>query len=95
MVSCPPCRATAFTALNAHSSRSHAVVMLTVVKRKSAAAGTDGAEIQRVGGRGRQGRPYHLHALRLHCACVGGQQGKLWGGERQPKVMGSAAVMQR
>lgn len=44
-------RTTAFTALNAHSSRSHAVVMLTVIKRRSVGlAGGEGgeAEIQRV-----------------------------------------------
>ncbi|EFN53103.1 hypothetical protein CHLNCDRAFT_26240, partial [Chlorella variabilis] len=41
-------RTTAFTALNAHSSRSHAVVMLTVIKRRSV-SGTGEAEIQRVG----------------------------------------------
>ncbi len=44
-------RTTAFTALNAHSSRSHAVVMLTVIKRRSGGlAGGEGgeAEIQRV-----------------------------------------------
>lgn len=40
-------RTTAFTALNAHSSRSHAVVMLTVIKRRSV-SGTGEAEIQRV-----------------------------------------------
>ncbi|KAI7845289.1 hypothetical protein COHA_001132 [Chlorella ohadii] len=40
-------RTTAFTALNAHSSRSHAVVMLTVIKRRSVAGNGD-AEIQRV-----------------------------------------------
>ena len=40
-------RTTAFTALNAHSSRSHAVVMFTVVQRR-AVAGTGAAEIQRV-----------------------------------------------
>ena len=40
-------RTTAFTALNAHSSRSHAVVMLTVIKRRSMAGDGD-AEIQRV-----------------------------------------------
>ncbi len=40
-------RTTAFTALNAHSSRSHAVVMLTVIKRR-AVSGTGEAEIQRV-----------------------------------------------
>ena len=40
-------RTTAFTALNAHSSRSHAVVMLTVIKRRSM-AGDGEAEIQRV-----------------------------------------------
>ena len=40
-------RTTAFTALNAHSSRSHAVVMLTVIKRRRV-AGTADAEIQRV-----------------------------------------------
>jgi kinesin family protein 5 len=40
-------RTTAFTALNAHSSRSHAVVMLTVIKRRPV-AGTGEAEIQRV-----------------------------------------------
>lgn len=44
-------RTIAFTALNAHSSRSHAVVMLTVIKRRSVGlAGGEGAEaeIQRV-----------------------------------------------
>ncbi|GAB4821469.1 hypothetical protein N2152v2_008515 [Parachlorella kessleri] len=37
-------RATAFTALNAHSSRSHAVVMLTVIKRKSVALAGPGLQ---------------------------------------------------
>ena len=40
-------RPTAFTALNAHSSRSHAVIMLTVIKRRSV-SGTGEAKIQRV-----------------------------------------------
>eukprot|EP00887_Chlorella_sp_A99_P003331 scaffold26.g3331.t1 len=40
-------RTTAFTALNASSSRSHAVMMLTVTKRKQV-AGTDLGEIMRV-----------------------------------------------
>ena len=33
-VSCLCARKVAFTALNAHSSRSHAIVMLTVIKRR-------------------------------------------------------------
>lgn len=41
-------RTTAFTALNAHSSRSHAVVMLTVIKRRSVGVADGEAEIQRV-----------------------------------------------
>jgi hypothetical protein len=56
-------RTTAFTALNAHSSRSHAVVMLTVIKRRSV-AGTGEAEIQRVkvgGGGGASGAVCRSH----------------------------------
>lgn len=38
---CTPARTTAFTAMNAVSSRSHAVFMLTVVKRKPVGKGSD------------------------------------------------------
>lgn len=40
-------RTTAFTALNAHSSRSHAVMMLSVARRKHVGGGA-GAAIERV-----------------------------------------------
>ncbi len=37
-------RSTAFTAMNEHSSRSHAIVILTVIKRKKLAASQQGAQ---------------------------------------------------
>ena len=38
----------AFTALNAHSSRSHAIVMLTIAKRARGVAGARRGDKQRV-----------------------------------------------
>jgi hypothetical protein len=41
------CRSFAFTAMNAHSSRSHAVVMLTVVKSRKYLTAAEKAEIKK------------------------------------------------
>ncbi len=38
----------AFTRLNAHSSRSHAIVMLTIIKRHRTAPGQEEGPLQRV-----------------------------------------------
>lgn len=42
------CRVFAFTRLNAHSSRSHAIVMLTIIKRHRTAPGQEEGPLQRV-----------------------------------------------
>ena len=45
---CADDRVFAFTRLNAHSSRSHAIVMLTIIKRHRTAPGQEEGPLQRV-----------------------------------------------
>ena len=42
------CRVFAFTRLNAHSSRSHAIVMLTIIKRHRMLPGQEPGPLQKV-----------------------------------------------
>lgn len=42
------CRVFAFTRLNAHSSRSHAIVMLTIIKRRRTLPGQEAGPLQKV-----------------------------------------------